>query len=110
MTPRPRKDRVASVRMVEPRPMVQVTISCGMTLGIRWRKIRCQTLMPQASVASMNSCSRRERIWPRTRRAMPGQPRKPKISIRYIIRVQESTRMASMAAPMMIMTGIEGMQ
>ena len=51
-------------------------------LGIRWRKMRRETLMPQASVAVMNSCSRRERIWPRTRRAIPGQPRKPKISIK----------------------------
>ena len=41
---------------------------------------------------------------------MLGQPRKPRISIRYIMRVQESTRIASMAAPMMMMTGIEGMQ
>ena len=82
LTPRPRKLRVASVMMVPPRPMVQETMSCGMTLGTRCRKIRRETLMPQASVAVMNSCSRRERIWPRTRRAMPGQPKKPRISIR----------------------------
>ena len=44
------------------------------------------------------------------RRAMPGQPRKPRISIRYIIRVQESMRMASMAAPRMMMMGMEGRQ
>ena len=110
LTPRPRKDRVASVRMVEPRLMVQVTISCGITLGIRWRKMRCHALIPQASAAVMNSCSRRDKIWPRTRRAMPGQPRKPRISIRYIIRVQESMRMASMAAPRMMMMGMEGRQ
>ena len=66
--------------------------------------------MPQASVAVMNSCSRRERIWPRTRRAMPGQPRKPRISIRYIIRIWGSTPVLSMAAPRMMMMGMEGMQ
>ena len=60
MTPRPRKLSVASVMMVEPRLIVQLTMSCGMTLGIRWRKMRRETLMPQASVAVMNSCSRRE--------------------------------------------------
>ena len=82
LTPRPRKLSVASVMMVEPRLIVQLTMSCGMTLGIRWRKMRRETLMPQASVAVMNSCSRRERIWPRTRRAIPGQPRKPRINIK----------------------------
>ena len=82
LTPRPRKLRVASVMMVEPRLMVQITISWGMTLGIRCLKMRRETLMPQASVAVINSCSRRERIWPRTMRAMLGQPKKPSSSIR----------------------------
>ena len=75
-------DRVASVMMTLPRPMVQVTISWGMTLGIRCLKIRRDTLRPQASAAVMYSCSRRDRIWPRTRRAIPAQPRKPRISIK----------------------------
>ena len=34
-TPSPRKDRVDSVRMTLPTPIVAVTISCGMTLGTR---------------------------------------------------------------------------
>ena len=90
--------------------MVQVTISWGMTLGIRCRKIRRETLMPQASVAVMNSCSRSDRICPRTSRAMEGQLRKPRINIRYSIRIWGSTCMASMAEPRMIIRGVEGMQ
>ena len=34
-TPRPRNESVASVMIVDPRLMVQETISCGMTLGMR---------------------------------------------------------------------------
>ena len=90
--------------------MVQITISCGMTLGIRCRKILRETRTPQASVAVMNSCSRSERICPRTRRAMEGQPRKPSVSIKYSMRIWGSTRMASIAAPRMMMIGMEGMQ
>ena len=62
--------------------MVQETISWGMTFGTRCLKILRETLSPLDSVAVMNSCSRSERIWPRTMRARPGQPRKPRISIR----------------------------
>ena len=61
-TPRPRKESVASVMIVEPRLIVHVTISCGMTFGIRCLKILRDARIPQASVAVMNSCSRRDRI------------------------------------------------
>ena len=54
----PRKDIVDSVRMMPPRLIVHWTISCGMTFGTRWRKIRLETEMPVASAATMNSCSR----------------------------------------------------
>ena len=109
-TPSPRKDKVASVSITEPSCIVQVTISCGTTLGIRCLKIRRDTRMPQASVAVINSCSRRERICPRTRRAIPGQPRIPRISIRYSMRSFGSTRIPSIAAPRMMIRGIEGIQ
>ena len=109
-TPKPKKDSVDSVMIVEPRLIVLITISCGITFGIRWRKIRLDTLMPHASVAVMNSCSRRERICPRTIRAVPGQPRIPRISIRYSIRICGSRRMPSIAAPRIMMTGMDGMQ
>ena len=87
LMPRPRKLSVASVRMMPPRPMVACTMSSGMTFGTRWRKMRREMRMPVASVATMKSCSRRDRIWPRTTRATPVQPMMPMMAISRKMRV-----------------------
>ena len=110
LTPRPRKDSVDSVMMMPPMFSVAMTISWGMTFGTRWRKMRSFTRMPVASVATMNSCSRRESICPRTRRAMLAQPMTPSAAIIIIRRMYVSMRIASISAPRMIMIGIIGRQ
>ena len=104
-TPRPRKESVASVMMMPPRLIVACTIKSGMTFGTRCRKILRETRMPVASVATMKSCSRSERIWPRTTRAMLVQPNMPSTAMRMNIRLIGSISILSMTVPMIMTIG-----
>ena len=86
LMPSPRKLSVASDRITAPRSMVANTISWGTTLGTRCLKILRLTRTPVASVATMNSCSRSDKICPRTIRAIPTQPILPMITHSIYIR------------------------
>ena len=66
--------------------------------------------MPPASAAVINSCSRKERICPRTSRARLGHPKKPKVSIKKSILTWGSIRIASSVAPRIISKGVVGIQ
>src|SRR5204863_3531491 len=56
--PRPRKEREASVRMVEPSCAVASTISGASVFGSTWRIAIRVSLMPIDFAASTNGCSR----------------------------------------------------
>ena len=86
LTPKPMKDREDSVSMQVAKSRVALTIITVMMLGRMWRKMMPNSLTPKALAAVTNSCSRSASTLPRTRRAMPGQERKPKMNIIKMIR------------------------
>src|SRR5699024_4308877 len=71
------KERLASVNMAPAILSVALTIIYGSTLGIKCFNILEKSDNPKASVASINSCSLRDKICPRTIRANPGQLKIP---------------------------------
>ena len=76
-TPRPRKERKLSVKMALGICSAVEMMTTEMQLGSRCFVMIHLPFAPVAWAASTYSCSRRERIWPRIRRAMLTQYRRP---------------------------------
>ena len=80
LTPRPRNERKLSVKMALGICRAVEMMMTEMQLGIRCFLMIQPAPAPVAWAARTYSCSRRERIWPRMRRAMEHQYSRAKMT------------------------------